>query len=73
MSPDLDALSVCLHRVSRQQAHLGSEAVHAALAVSGALLHLCVQYVVWDDCEVGQLPVHLPLQLHGEPGGEPQS
>ena len=23
-----------------------------------------------DVCVIGQLPVHLPLQLHGEPGGE---
>ena len=64
-----------LHGVSQQQAHLGSEAGHAALAVSGAgaLLRLCVQTVECYDCEVGQLPVHVPLQLHGEPGGEPHS
>ena len=54
---------------------VGSEAGHAALAVSGAgaLLRLCVQTVECDDCVVKQLPVYLPLQLHGEPGGEPQS
>ena len=37
------------------EAHLGSEAGHAALAVSGALLHLCVKSVEWDDWVVEQL------------------
>ena len=66
------------HGVSQQQAllvhncsDLGSGQAKAALAVSGDLLHLCVQSVEWVDCEVGQLHVHLPLKHHGEPGGEP--
>ena len=54
---------------------VGGQAGHATLAVRGAapLLSLGVETVEGVDGVLVQLLVDLPLQLCGEPGGEPDS